>query len=143
MKSYLTGRQQSVFVDGYPHYLWSTTRKHPTTQPSPCWHECGGTVYIAGDNNDYWKANHYSYQNSLSRIKMNGQLSRPIKETLGVKQGNIKSSDHYTVYNGPVLDTLDGATLGVWIGPINTGVTGVADDDFLMSDDPVKLQGLW
>ena len=38
------------------------------------------------------------------------------------------------------------ATLGVWIGPvntgINTGVSGVADDDLLMSDDPVKLQGL-
>ena len=25
---------------------------------------------------------------------------------------------------------------------MNTGVSGVADDDFLMSDDPVKLQGL-
>ena len=25
---------------------------------------------------------------------------------------------------------------------MNTGVTGVADDDFLMSDDPIKLQGL-
>ena len=99
-------------------------------------------LYVAGDKGDYWKANHYSYKNSLSRIKMNGNLSRPIGETLGVKQGNIKSSDHYTVYNTPVLDTLEEATLGVWIGPVNTGVTGVADDDFLMSDDPVKLQGL-
>ena len=69
-------------------------------------------------------------------------MSRPIKETLGVKQGNIKSSDHYTAYNGPLLDTLEHACLGVWIGPINCGVTGVADDDFLMSDDPIKLQGL-
>ena len=47
-----------------------------------------------------------------------------------------------TVYNCPVLDTIDEATLGVWIGPINTGVSGVADDDYLMSDDPVTLQGL-
>mgnify|MGYP003326027405 FL=1 len=73
---------------------------------------------------------------------MNGQLSRPIGETLGVKQGNCKSSDHYTSYNKPVLDTIEDASLGIWIGPINTGVSGVADDDFLMSDDPVKLQGL-
>ena len=78
----------------------------------------------------------------MSRIKMNGQISRPITETLGVKQGNVKSSDHYNVYNGPVLDTLEDANLGVWIGPVNTGVSGVADDDFLMSDDPIKLQGL-
>ena len=73
---------------------------------------------------------------------MNGQLSLPIQETLCVKQGHIKSSDHYTAYNGPVLDTLEDVQLGVWIGSVNTGVTGVADDDFLMSDDPVKLQGL-
>ena len=99
-------------------------------------------LYMAGDKGDYWKASYYSYQNSMSRIKMNGQISRPITETLGVKQGNVKSSDHYTVYNGPVLDTLEDATLGVWIGPVNTGVSGVADDDFLMSDDPIKLQGL-
>jgi hypothetical protein len=99
-------------------------------------------LYMAGDKGDYWKASYYSYQNSMSRIKMNGQKSRPITETLGVKQGNVKSSDHYTVYNGPVLDTLEDANLGVWIGPVNTGVSGVADDDFLMSDDPIKLQGL-
>ena len=99
-------------------------------------------LYMSGDRGEYWKATYYSYQDSLSRIKMNGKLSRPIQETLGVKQGNIKSSDHYTAYNGPVLDTLEGVSLGVWIGPVNTGVTGVADDDFLMSDDPIKLQGL-
>ena len=73
---------------------------------------------------------------------MNGQISRPVNEKFGVKQGDIKSSDHYTTYNGPILDTLDDATLGVWIGPVNTGVSGVADDDLLMSDNPVKLQGL-
>ena len=44
---------------------------------------------------------------------MNNQLSRPIKETLGVKQGNVKSSDHYTVYNGPTLDTLEDAFLRI------------------------------
>ena len=97
---------------------------------------------MSGDRGEYWKASHFSYQDSLSRIKMNGQLFRPIRETLGVKQGHIRSSDHYTAYNGPVLDTLEDVALGVWIGPVNTGVTGVADDDFLMSDDPVKLQGL-
>ena len=41
-----------------------------------------------------------------------------------------------------VLQDWHFANLGVWIGPVNTGVSGVADDDLLMSDDPVKLQGL-
>ena len=47
---------------------------------------------------------------------MNGQLSRPIREKHGVKQGHIRSSDHYTVYNGPVLDTLEDVTLGAVSG---------------------------
>ena len=99
-------------------------------------------LYMAGDRGNYWKANFYSYTGTQSRIKMNNQLSKPAFETLGVKQGNIKSSDHYTIYNKPVLDTIEDATLGVWIGHINVGVSGVADDDFLMSDNPSNLQGL-
>ena len=40
------------------------------------------------------------------------------------------------------METLEDAQLGVWIGPINTGVSGCADDVFLCSDNPVKLQAL-
>ena len=73
---------------------------------------------------------------------MSGNISRKIVETLGVKQGHINSSDHYKVYIGPCLATLEDAQLGVWIGPVNSGVSGCADDVFLCSDDPVKLQSL-
>ena len=73
---------------------------------------------------------------------MNGNLSREKQETLGVKQGQIDSSDNYKVYIGPCLDTLEDAQLGVWLGPINSGVSGVADDVFIYSDNPVKLQAL-
>ena len=61
---------------------------------------------------------------------MKGNISREIEEKLGVKQGHINSSDHYKVYIGPCLETLEEAQLGVWIGPINTGVSGCADDVF-------------
>ena len=37
---------------------------------------------------------------------------------------------------------LEDAQLGVWIGPINSGVSGCADDVFLLTDNPVKLQAL-
>ena len=37
---------------------------------------------------------------------------------------------------------MDNAQLGVWIGPLNSGVSGVADDVFVCSDNPVKLQSL-
>ena len=97
-------------------------------------------LYCAGETGQYWQASHYSYQNSLTRIKMNGQLSRNIEESLGVKQGRNKSSDHYKIYIAPLLDTLENSNLGVWIGPINVGVSGVADDVYLMSDKQSKLQ---
>ena len=73
---------------------------------------------------------------------MNGNLSTEFEETLGVKQGHINSSDHYKVYICPVLETLDESNLGVWIGPVNVSGTGVADDLYLSSDTPSKLQAL-
>ena len=97
-------------------------------------------LYCAGETGQYWQASHFSYQNSRTRIKMNGQLSRSIEETLGVKQGRNKSSDNYKIYIAPLLDTLDNSDLGVWIGHINVGVSGVADDVYLMSDKQSKLQ---
>ena len=96
-------------------------------------------LYMTGIEGDYWQATNFAYH---TKIKMNGKLSREIKETLGVKQGHINSSDQYKVYVGPCLETLEDAQLGVWIGPINTGVSGCADDVFLCSDNPVKLQAL-
>ena len=36
---------------------------------------------------------------------------------------------------------LDTAQLGVWIGNINVGVSGVADDVYLMTDSQTKMQG--
>ena len=99
-------------------------------------------LYMAGVEGDFWQANYHSYQDSLTKIKMKGKLSSEIKETLGVKQGHINSSDHYKVYIGPCLDMLEDAQLGVWMGPINSGVSGCADDVFLGSDNPVKLQAL-
>ena len=64
-------------------------------------------LYCAGERGQFWQASQFSYQNSLTRIKMNGKLSKNIKENLGVKQGRNKSSDHYKIYIAPLLDTLE------------------------------------
>ena len=73
---------------------------------------------------------------------MNGKISKPLQENLGVGQGKIRSSDHYKIYINPVLETLESAGLGINIGPINTGVSCVADDLYLLSDNQIKMQGL-
>ena len=73
---------------------------------------------------------------------MQGNISRTLSETLGVGQGKIRSSDHYKIYINPALETLESAELGINIGPLNSGISCVADDLYLMSDDQTKLQGL-
>ena len=73
---------------------------------------------------------------------MNHKISRKFRETAGVKQGHINSSDDYKIYINPALNTLDTSTLGVWVGPINVSVTGVADDNYLMSSSQSGLQAL-
>ena len=99
-------------------------------------------LYCAGEKGQFWLASKNSYQNSRTCIKMNGQLSRSFEETLGVKQGFIKSSDDYKIYNNPLLDSVDGAELGIWIGPVNVGSSACADDEYLTSDSQSKLQAL-
>ena len=99
-------------------------------------------LYCAGERGQYWLASKYSYENTQTQIKMNGQLSRNIIEKRGVKQGHIKSSDNYKIYINPLLDTVDSACLGVWVGPINVGSSACADDEYLMSDSQSKLQAL-
>ena len=90
-------------------------------------------LYCAGQKGQYWQTSHLAYQNSYSQIKMNGKLSRKFQETLGVKQGNINSSDDYKVYINPALDIFENSALGVNIRPIDVSVSGVADDLYLMS----------
>ena len=70
------------------------------------------------------------------------QISRKFQETTGVKQGHINSSDNYKIYINPALNTLDISTLGVWMGPINVSVTGIADDIYLIASSQSGLQGL-
>ena len=99
-------------------------------------------LYWAGERGQYWMASKYSYENTQTQIKMKCQLSRNFTETLGVKQGHIKSSDNYKIYINPLLDTVDSANLGVWLGPINVGSSACADDEYLMSNSQSKLQAL-
>ena len=99
-------------------------------------------LYCAGEKGQYWLASQFSYKNTKTKIKMDGRLSREISETLGVKQGNLKSSDNYKIYANPLLDTLDSANLGVQLGPVNSGFSSCADDLYLMTDTQSKMQAL-
>ena len=72
---------------------------------------------------------------------MKGKLSRAFEEILGVGQGKPRASDHYKIFISPCLDILEQSNLGLWCGgDLCITVAGVADDVYLITDDPVKLQ---
>ena len=62
-------------------------------------------LYCAGEKGEFWKSSKYSYENSLTQIKMKNKVSRKFEETAGVKQGHINSSDNYKIYINPALWT--------------------------------------
>ena len=99
-------------------------------------------LYFAGESGELSKYKSGCYKNTQTRIKMDGKISKPLNEYLGVGQGKIRSSDHYKIYINSVLETHERSNLGVDIGPINTGISCVADDIYLQSDDQIKMQGL-
>ena len=71
-------------------------------------------LYCAGQTGSLWNSSKLSYENSFTKIKMHGKLSRSFEETLGVKQGQINSSDDYKVYVNPALNTLDASRRNNW-----------------------------
>ena len=75
-------------------------------------------LYCSGQTGNFWQSSKYSYENSLTQVKMKGKLSRKFEEKLGCKQGHINSSDDYKVYINPALNTFEESNLGVWVGPI-------------------------
>ena len=72
----------------------------------------------AKETGQFWLAEKFQYENTLTRIKYNNYISSTLEEHLGVKQGNSKSSDHYKIYNKSLLDSVDEANLGIQIGPV-------------------------
>ena len=71
---------------------------------------------------------------------MNQKLSKLFDDALCVGQGKIRSSDQYRIYIDLVQNILDEDKLDIQIGLINVGVSGVADDLYLISNDKFKLQ---
>ena len=57
-------------------------------------------------------------------------------------QGKVRAKDHFKAFINPCLETLEESEFGIWLGDICISVSGVADDIYLLSDDPKKLQCL-
>ena len=55
-------------------------------------------LYSSGESGDLLLYSKNTYENTVSRIKLDGKLSREISEKKGARQGHKRSSGHFKVY---------------------------------------------
>ena len=80
--------------------------------------------------------------NTTCRMKQNLDISREFREERGSRQGHKRASGHFKTYINPCLNAADSSQLGFHIGPICINAICVADDTYVLSDQPRSLQGL-
>ena len=97
-------------------------------------------LYAAGERGDMLQYSKYTYQNTDSRIKIDGKLGRQFRTFKGSRQGHVKASGHFKAYVNPCLIALHSSNLGFTMGPLCVTVVCIADDVYVLSDCPRKLQ---
>ena len=82
------------------------------------------------------------YVGGCEVFRWKGEFSSPYTIGQGVKQGGIVSPSLYKLYIYNLLESLRGAGMGLYIGPIYVGTPACADDVLLLSNNPPELQGM-
>ena len=99
-------------------------------------------LYSVGERGKVLQYSRNIYQNTVSNIKSDGKISREFEEYKGARQGHKKSSGHFKAYINPCLTSTSSSKLGFYIGPICVSSICIADDTYILSNDPRKLQAL-
>ena len=71
---------------------------------------------------------------------MEGKLGRQFSTFKGSRQGHVKASGHFKAYVNPCLTALGHSNLGFTMGLLCVTAVCVADDVYVLSDCPRKLQ---
>ena len=99
-------------------------------------------LYTVGERGDYLEFSKNTYQNTASQIKIGNNLSREFHEFRGSRQGHKRAAGNFKAYINPCLDAANSSNLGFNIGPHCVSSICIADDTYILSDDPRKLQDI-
>ena len=99
-------------------------------------------LYVVGERGDLLEHSMNTYINTSSRIKLEGNLSREFQEFRGSRQGHKRAAGHFKTYINPCLTAANSSNLGFCIGPFCISALCVADDTYVLSDNPRRLQDL-
>ena len=99
-------------------------------------------LYASCETGDHLRYSNNTYQHTVSHVKQDGKLGRQFTEFKGSRQGHKRAAGHFKSYINPCLTAASSSELGFWIGPICVSCVCVADDTYILSSNPRKLQGL-
>ena len=99
-------------------------------------------LYSCGESGDLLKYSCNTYKNTVCRMKQGDKLSREFVEYKGSRQGHKRAAGHFKAYINPCLTAANSPQLGFYIGPICVSAVCIADDTYILSNDPRSLQGL-
>ena len=97
-------------------------------------------LFSIGEAGDYLEYSRYTYTNTTAHMRQSGLLSREFREEKGKRQGHKRAAGNFKTYINPCLTSSNSSQLGFNIGPICITAVCIADDTYLLSDDPRKLQ---
>ena len=99
-------------------------------------------LYACGEKGNLLEYSRRTYDNTLCRMKDGQLLSREFQEHRGSRQGHKRAAGHFKTYINPCLQAANSSSLGFYIGTICVCSICVADDTYIVSNDPRRLQGL-
>ena len=98
-------------------------------------------LHSAGENGDLLMYSNNTYQGTEARVKMGSKLGRQFESFKGNRQGHVRAAGNFKAYINPCLLAANSSNLGFYIGPFCLTAVCVADDSYVLSDCPRKLQG--
>ena len=96
-------------------------------------------LFAIGEAGDYLEYSKNTYTNTTAHMKQSGLISREFREEKGTRQGHKRAAGNFKTYINPCLISSNDSRLGFNIGPICITALCIADDTYVLSDDPRNL----
>ena len=97
-------------------------------------------LFAIGEAGDYLEYSKNTYTITTAHMKQSGLISREFREEKGTRQGYKRAAGNFKTYINPCLISSNDSRLGFNIGPICITALCIADDTYVLSDDPRNLQ---
>ena len=95
-----------------------------------------------GVDSTSWRIIDSLYSDISEKVRWKGSYSQNFTVGKGVRQGAVLSTSLYKVYINDILNVLQTAGIGMYIGSVYIGTPTCADDQLLLATNPEDMQAM-